>query len=39
MSQINNVPGYVPPDMSKGWRISDIAGNDWSLLAILSSPE
>lgn len=22
-----------------GWRISDIAGKDWSLLAILSSPE
>ncbi len=23
----------------KGWRISDIAGKDWSLLAILSAPE
>ena len=23
----------------QGWRISDIAGKDWSLLAILSSPE
>jgi len=23
----------------KGWRISDITGKDWSLLAILSSPE
>ena len=23
----------------KGWRISDISGKDWSLLAILSSPE
>jgi hypothetical protein len=23
----------------KGWRISDIAGKDWSLLAILSKPE
>ena len=23
----------------EGWRISDIAGKDWSLLAILSSPK
>ena len=23
----------------KGWRISEISGKDWSLLAILSSPE
>lgn len=30
---------YRVTKTSKGWRISDIIGEDWSLLAILSAPE
>lgn len=30
---------YRVTQTPKGWRISDIAGKDWSLLAILSAPE
>jgi hypothetical protein len=30
---------YRVTKTTKGWRISDISGKDWSLLAILSAPE
>jgi hypothetical protein len=30
---------YQVTSTTKGWRISDISGKDWSLLKILSSPE
>lgn len=30
---------YRVTNTPRGWRVSDIAGKDWSLLAILSSPE